>query len=264
MNEIKSSVAFVKDRPCYELAGTEVIYPIKFGDKQALFHMKPATSAEIKAIYSENSSLRRRQRGQVERVFQMPEQKKTREFFDLHFIYFEGAKLETGEDPTIEQQKEWLEENEGIKSRVYREGYDLFTAPERIDLPTDSTALVIGLSKPENRIEAETILYSAETKSSQTIRLAVTMDRLTKQEHHQYDRAFSIIENSRTNEQYFSTNWDTIEALFDRKARKLEGALSGGEACQEATREGWLPLVPFPFKVFALSQLAAGIDLKNV
>ena len=258
------AVAVVLDLPQLELAAKEYVFPISVQDGQfkLLCWMRSARSSEIKRFYDQ-MMIRRRSRGRSEMEYRTSDLPGVRAFVDDHFVRMEGATLEDGTEPSHDDQREWLNQNDSFKIRIFREGYDAFA-----DWADDEPAMAKGkpmliLSRPEHTIRAAWKLYSEGTKSEETIKLSVTFEKLTKADSYQYEKSFRIIENLKTSDRYVETNWDVIEGIFDRKAKKIAGALIDGAPCDESNREQWIKMVPFSLKVFCLAKIGEEVEIKN-
>jgi hypothetical protein len=259
------AVWFLDDIPNLELAATEYVFPIYVQDGQfkLLLRMKSARASAIKRFY-DTLMIKRKTRTRSETEYRTSDLPGVKSFIDDHFISLAGATLEDGSEASLDDQREWLNQNESFKVRIFREGYDAFTdavtAEEQAE-PKGRPVLV--LSKPDHNIKVNWTLYSESTANDEVIKFVVTMERLTKTDSFQYEKAFRLIENTKTAERYIETNWDVIESMFDRKAKKIAGALINGQPCGEENKEQWVKLVPFSMKVFVLAKMAEEVEIKN-
>jgi hypothetical protein len=261
----QQAVSFVDDVPHLELAALEYVFPISVQDGQfkLLLRMKAARASAIKRIYDQ-LMIKRKSRGRSETEYRTTDSPGVKSFIDDHFISMDGATLEDGNEPSLDDQREWLNQNESFKVRIFREGYDAFTDGS---VDEEQAAVkgkpVLVLSKPDHNIKVRWVLYSDETKSEAKLNFTVTMEKLVKADTHQYEKAFRLIENTKTNERYIESNWDVVESLFDRKAKKITGALLSGAPCDESTRDQWVKLLPFSLKVFVLAKMVEEVEIKN-
>lgn len=259
-----NAVNYQDDRPLLELAAEEWIFPVLTANEQfkLLFHMRPYRAYEVKKFY-DVMSLRRRSRGGQERVLEIPDQSEAKQFFDEHFLKLGGVELENGEEPSPEQQREWINSHADIKVSVFRQGYDGIRNLELNGNGHVPRRLTLLLDSADQKVSCRWRIHSPERKTDEELILLHHLGRLTQADRSLYTKAMRFVENTRTNEQYLEGNWDIVEQLYDSKIKRLEGAVVDGRPCTEENREGWKPLVPFCLKNFVMSAAMEEVDLKN-
>src|SRR5262245_10706540 len=113
----------------WELSSEELIYPfsLQVFDKTAplYVHMKPYRAADLKQLLTETAySVRFEDEETSEIVKSKPE--KIAAFFWKHFVRLSGhGRAASAEDPTPEQQKEWITKNPRfeIQQKAVLEGF---------------------------------------------------------------------------------------------------------------------------------------------
>jgi hypothetical protein len=252
-----SAVVFQDDKPVLELSAEEFVFPIRTPDERHIvrFHMKPYRSYAVKSFYDDLMP-RRKSISRGERVIEVPDPSRIKSFVDAHFVRMEGVSV-NGEEPGVDIQRRWLNDNEAFMVKVFRQGYDAISTPDFAETNGHRPLELFGPEQHE--------IPSQWTLNNNGIdhRLIVThiTSRLTKVDHEKYQKAIRLMENGR--ESYVQANWDVVEQIYDQKAKSLEGAVIGGEPCNEANIKEWVPLVPFCMKVFVMGQVAQELETKN-
>jgi len=263
--DARNAVVYIDDQPCLDLAADVFTYPVDTPDEQftLMVSMRAYKPYPVKKFYDQCIP-KRKQRSSVERAIEAPDYTDLRAFVLDHFLSFEGAELEDGSEPTIEQQRQWLKENPVFLERIFRNGIEKVGAPGKAEPSGESGKAVLLFGQREHHIPLEIGLYSPETGTRETLRFTAHLERLSQSQKHQYDKAISVIENSRRNELYQENNWDVIEQIANQALKRLDGAVViDGEPCAEANKENWIARLPLLMKVYALAQAIQEIDIKN-
>ena len=261
--QIVSAIAYPGDAPQLELAGTELIYPITTADERFKLYcaVRPYLPFAVKKFYDQVIPKRRR-RTAAETTVETPYPTDMREFVREHFLSFFGAVLESGEEPSVEMQRAWLDDNPAFLERIFREGFDRVGPRVRKTEPPQKKAILV-FGRQDTRVDSEMRLYSRERKCEETLRVVHIIGRLTEADRHQIDSAISAIENARRGETYTSGNWDVIELKYNERIKSLDGALINGQACTPQNKTDWAKLVPFIMKFYVITQAFGEIELKN-
>lgn len=252
-----NAVVLKDEKPVLELTAEEFVFPIRTPDDRHVvrFHMKPYRSYAVKAFYDDLMP-RRKSLSRGERVIEVPDQSRIKSFVDAHFLRMEGVVV-NGEEPGVDIQRRWLNDNEAFMVRVFRQGYDAISTPDFAETNGHRPLQLFGPDYHE--VDAQWTLHSEGIDH----RVIVTHKtaRLSKIDHDKYQKAVRLIENNR--ESYVQANWDIVEQLYDQKVKSLEGALIEGKPCDEANSKEWIPLVPFCMKVFVMGQVSQELETKN-
>jgi hypothetical protein len=259
----KSAVVYVDGKPCLELAADRYIYPINTPDDQFKLYvaMRVYEAYAIKKFYDQIIPKRKR-RTTAENTVETPDMADMRTFVLDHFESFTGAVLADGSAPGPEQQKLWLEENSTFLERIFRLGIDSVGPRERPDEARLGKAILL-FGQKEQKIHLEFRLYSPERKFEEVLRPIAIIDKLTQSDKHQYDKAISIIENSRRGETYTEANWDVIEQLCNQRLKCLEGAVIDGQPCTAINKESWVKRLLLIPKIYIMSQAIQDVEIKN-
>lgn len=262
-----NAVVFKDETPFLELTAEEFVFPVLTPDEQftVLFHMKRYRSADVKKFYSELVYPKRERVGNA-LVFKAADHEAAKKFVDAHFLRMGGVKTEEGQEATIEQQREWLDEHPDFKLAVFRQGYDnIMQAPSMNGNGhhAEKPQGLVLFKAEDHKVPSRWKLWSTEKDEAENVIVTHHLARLTQQDRHQYNTAIQLHDNQRRQEQYVEANWDVIELVYDRRAKRLDGALLDGEPCNEANKDKWIPLVPFTMKVFVLGQILAENEIKN-
>ena len=253
-----AAVVFQDEKPVLELTADEFVFPIRTPDERHVvrFHMKPYRAYAVKAFYDDLMP-RRKSLSRGERIVELADSMRVRQFIDAHFVRMEGVEGANGEEVGIDIQRRWLNDNEAFMVRVFRQGYDAIVTPDFAETNGHRPLQLFGPEQHE--VDAQWILHADGIDH----RLIVTHTtaRLTKIDHDKYQKAVRMIENAR--ESYIQANWDIVEQLYDQKARSLAGAVIGGKVCDESNLKEWVPLVPFCMKVFVMGQVSQELETKN-
>lgn len=254
-----NAVVFQDDKPVLELAAEEFVFPIRTPDNRHVvrFHMKPYRAYAVKSFYNDLMP-RRKTLSRGERVLEVADPSRIKQFVDAHFLRMEDVAGASGEEPGVDIQRAWLNANEGFMVSVFRQGYDAIGLPDFAESNGHRPLQLFGPN--EHEVEAQWTLH-ADGIDHRVI-VTHTMARLTKPDHDRYQKAVRLMENAR-GESYVQANWDVVEQLYDQKARKLAGALLAGKPCDESNSKEWIPLVPFCMKVFVMGQVAQELETKN-
>jgi hypothetical protein len=263
LKETRQAVCYIDDRAHLELLADEFIFPITTRDERfkLRFHMRPYQPHEVKRFYDEMIPRRKRRTAQQMTV-ETPDYTEANAFVLDHFICMDGVTLPDGSDPTVEQQRTWLEENPDFLTRIFREGYDTVGTRDEPEEPTAAKAVLV-FGRQDYRIPSEFTLYSPERCTDETVRVGHVLSRLTQADRHQYDRAVKVIENARRREVHTEANWDVVEGIYDSRIRSLEGALYDGHPCTETSKAEWRKVVPFCMKVYVTAQAFVEVELGN-
>lgn len=252
------AVVLKDDKPALELAADEFVFSIMTPDDRHVvrFHVKPYRSYAVKSFYDDLMP-RRKTLSRGERIVEIPDSAKVRQFIDAHFVRMEGVASADGSEPDVSIQRSWLNQNEAFMIRVFRQGYDAITRPDFAETNGHRPLQLFGPDQSD--VEAQWTLYSEGI--DHRVIVTHTMNRLTKLDHDKYQKAVRLIENNR--ESYVQANWDVVEQLYDQKVQRLSGALLSGKLCDESNLKEWIPLVPFCMKVFVMGQVSQELETKN-
>ena len=203
---------------------------------------------------------RSKRRTQAESVIQKTGTDAVCKFVLDHFLYLIGVEDEKGNVPKIEQQIQWLKDNEQFTERIFRNGIDSIASISQEDI---DKKMVLLFDKKDHRTPLELHLYSLEKQSCVTVRMTAVFSRMMQPDKHKYEKAVAVIENSRQGTTFFEANWDAIEQLCNIKLNSLEGAFMDGKPCVEANKEAWIKKMPFIYKIYAIGKAMQDIDIKN-
>ena len=259
--ELKQAVAYsAEGLPVLELGAEEWIFPALEGEPQLYAHLLPYEDWELKKFY-DSVIPHRRQRSSQESVLEV-DTAGIVDFIGKHFLGFSNAVLEDGTEPALDQQRKWLDDNRDLKVRLFRVGLERFEPRDVAQKPTGQRPILL-LGQQEHIVDAETLLWSEERKCEERIRMRHALGRMSESDKHQYERSISFIENSGRRETRTELNWDVILGLYNRLARRIEGAVLDGLPCVQENREQWIKKVPFCMKIFVMASAYTEIDLKN-
>jgi hypothetical protein len=266
-SRLKQAIVYIEDKPHFELAGEEWIFPIPapppLDERLTMYcHMSPYLAHEVKRFYDQMIPVRR-QRTASEVSLETPVYSDACDCVISHFIRMWPVALPDGTEPTPERQAEWIASDPGFAIRIFRLGYDVVGYSGQDNLAPLPAKAVLLFGKIDHQIPTELRLYSFERKRIETLRLDHHLERFNESDRHQYDRAIQLIENSRRAEQRVETNWDVISGLYDRRVKSLEGAVINSQPCQESNKADWIPKVPFIMKAYVVSKVAGAIALGN-
>mgnify|MGYP000190057479 CR=1 FL=1 len=264
LNDARHAICYIGDDPHLELAADIYTYPVLTPDEQFTLYvsMRAYKPFAVKKFYDQCIP-KRIQRSAAERTVETPDYSRLREFVMEHFVGMAGAQLEDGSEPTIEQQRSWLRENPAFQERIFRSAIDAVGLRARMETAGGGKAILV-FGQRQHRVLLEFRLYSPERKSAESIRITAVVERLTQSQKHQYDKAISLIENSRRGEIYQESNWDVIEQLANHSLLRLDGpVVYNGSPCTEENKESWLPGLPYLAKVYCMAQAVQEIDIKN-
>jgi hypothetical protein len=260
----RNAVAYIDDKPVLELAADQYIYPINTPDDAHKLYvaMRVYEPYPVKKFYDQILPKRKR-RTATESTVETPDLADMREFVMNHFECFFGAELEDGSEPSIELQRQWLEENPTFAERIFNLGINTVGPRVRPDEAKVGKAILL-FGQKEQRIPLEYRLYSPKRKVEESLRFDAVIEKLSQPDKHQYDKATAVIENSRRGETFLEGNWDVIEQLCEHRLRRLEGAVMiGGQACMEDNKDAWVKRLLLIPKIYIMSQAFQSIDLKN-
>jgi len=259
----RNAIAYLDGNPVLDLAADRYIYPITTPDDQFKLYvsMRAYEPYAVKKFYDQVLPKRKR-RTSTETTVETPDAADLRSFVMDHFEHFSGAALEDGSEPGPELQRQWLEENPVFVERIFRQGVDMVGPRTRPDEAKPGKAILVFGGNAQ-RIPLEFRLYSPERTCEETIRPVAVIDKLTQSDKHKYDKAISIIENSRRGETYTEANWDVIEHLCNSRLNRIEGAVINGEPCEAANKEDWIKRLPIIPKIYIVGQAVQSVDLKN-
>ena len=162
-NETRHAITYIEAKPCLELSTSEYIFPINTPDDRFTLrcHMRPYEPYAVKKFYDQVIP-RRKRRTQSEASLEIPDYSEVREFVAAHFNGFDGATLADGTAPTIEQQRQWLAENNTFAERIFRDGYDRLGPRMRQDGVPKGAKGILLFGAQESRVQMEMRLYSLE------------------------------------------------------------------------------------------------------
>lgn len=264
-SDARNVLVYVDQRPVLDLAGNQLTYSITTPNDafKLLVTMRMYESFEVKKFYDQVLP-KSKHRTDSETQTESQDHADLREFVLNHFVSFSGAVLEDGREPSTEQQREWLNENQTFVERIFNLGIN-DVSPKIIAESEHNGPAVLVLGPKEHRVPLEYRLYSHTRKVVETIHFDAVLERLTQSDRHQYDKATTVISNKRRRETFFEGNWDVIEQLCNHKLKRLEGdVVIDGQPCNEANREVWLKRLPLIPKIYIMSQVIQSIELKNV
>lgn len=260
---MRSAVLLTEAGPRLELAGEEWIYPVTLDqggiDFKVLFHMKPYSASEMKSILMASTPRWKRINDDRSRLV-IGETDSVRKFFDVHFLRMSGI------EDTLEQQKNWLAENENIKSAVIANGMAIeLVKPEsngQRQLPqlvtnTRSVNLRLHLSPGEDPITGGL----SETEIVTVHHFAP----ISANHYAKYERqAVNLERNEGKKEIVIIENFDIEEKFYDELIERVEGAVINGEPCEAGNKPVWIKLMPFRFKSVAIAEAFNRARIKNV
>src|SRR5581483_10721934 len=123
MSTVIHPVVTIDDKPCYELNSTEVVFRISTAKTNApiYFHMRPYAATEMKTALA---GLKARIKDAGAKILsEEADPAPLHRLFDATFIRMSNIAGTDGAEPSIEEQRAWLDRNPRLKSRVITEGF---------------------------------------------------------------------------------------------------------------------------------------------
>lgn len=236
---------------------------------ELVFCMRPYSAQEMKELLIEMSQ-------QFEAVSKNKtkvrpiEQSVCAPFFDRHFVKMLGIRNEDGSEPSIEEQKQWIDENDplyNLKASVVLLGYGDINSvhPETGGFGDGKMVLRMGRSNVDVRCFMR--LWNAARERAERLECVFWFSRPTDRDRREHERGLGASEIQRRKQTVMwhkLRNYDVTEQLFDRLVRRVEGFTVRGRQCSEENVEEWKGLIPFWFKVFAVDELFRGVQIKKV
>ena len=258
-SRLKQAVVWRDDKPLLELTAEEFIYPVTTQDDafKVYVHLSPYLSHEVQSFFDAFIP-RSKRRTSSEMVIETSDLSPAADFVADHFLQFSGIA-----DASIEDQRQWLQDNREFAIRAFREGVNAVAPRDPNATGAMSTKPVLLLGRQDYHIKSEVNLYSRETKADVRIPITHHIARMSESDRRQYDKAIKVIENSRLGEVHIEANWDVIIGRYNALVKSIDGALVDGEPCTEANKEAWVKLVPWCLKRYAISEAFTAVALGN-
>src|SRR5438876_1389911 len=218
----RRAVAVTDGEVCLELAAEEFVFPIAPRGSDIKIHarMSPYKPEEVSPWY-DSLLTRRKQISRTETALTHAEASEIGKFVDRHFLDLANVELEDGSEPGFEDAKRWLDANPDVKTQIFREGYDLVGVPEEqlsLDFEDKPKKAVLIFSRPTTEIPSQALLVDGDGKTH-TIRVTHVLDRFTEEDRQRCRQAVRVIENSKRQETYPTTDWKALLDAYDRRAR---------------------------------------------
>ncbi len=245
--------------PHYELNGEEIIFPIPIQQRgvRKLIHVvmdAQAPYSSVAAILGEAMPVSvRSEMGGLESVAGNDE--KCQEFTRKHFRRIIGV----GGNPSIEDQRRYVERNPDLQSRIYNEGYGAIlndcddAEPEELVIDFDTS----------NEVRVRRVLYCPETEQTVTVRYIHQFGQISHSNRRIFQKAIKTHQEGR--ESRVIINWDVLRVqLYQPLIQSIEGFLVNSKPCTVKNRSDWLEKVPVSDQIGAVLQLFGRNSEKNV
>jgi hypothetical protein len=252
-----SAVAIVDGVPCLELTAQELIYPVELeGVDPVAFHFRPYAAPDFKSLAAALTS-RMKRTGGASMSVSPGNREACKNFFDRYFIRISG-----GEDATVEEQKQWLEVYDFIKTDFVINGMTLEPVqPEEEGQHTLKFAFNGSLAKA---VTLKQKLLPEAGAGPVTISLTHQFQPILAAHYAKYERVSQDLEvNTRKNEWKTVEDYDAKERLYDELIESVKGAVYKAKPCQSDNRGDWLRLIPFRQKTVALDEVFRRVRIKN-
>ena len=255
----KNVLAYKDTQHKYDFGADEIAFPILLeqdGTEVVAYFVMDAQypSSEIKSFYADMMGRSKASDLTGERENEAGDDSGAGKFVDNHFRRILGI----DGDPSIEEQKAFLDANPRLKSRIFSEGYDRVT----LDIEEDAKPAKLRLGGSDNPVvKARRILYDPQTDRVVFSRLDHKYRRETEEDRIKFRRAFKLIERGRYSQ--VRANFDLLEQLYDSMVESIGNGLYNGEPCQDNTSMAWKPLVPISDKVFVVTRIFSRLSVKN-
>lgn len=180
-----------------------------------------------------------------------------REFYPLlgkHFVGLDGV---TSKDP--DRQRQFVTSNPQLMTLMVREcwgGVRLWHQPTVADVPFD----IDSIHDAPIPISTVQKLWSSEGEAN--VRMTHHFKRPTQNQYSRYQSA-NRQKIGRRGMLVNEVNNDILEMLYNESAVKVDGMTLDGQACVEANRDQWIPLVPLWHKTLVIGELYRETRLKN-
>lgn len=256
----RNAIAYLEDRPCYELTADEIVFPVEFRRAGILtlgyFAMEAqVASRELKEClkatmpaWVQTASARRSREDK-------PTNKDSGRAVALkHFRQIYEAK------GSVEAQRHWLERNPGIQWKLYEEGYNQILP----DVPLEADVDPLDFETEfQNSARTKRLLYCPEKKAVEEIQIHHVFKTFSQRHVRIYDQASKVARGDRGGE--LLVNWDVLQIqLYDPLIEHVEGMLIDGQPCDESNKNKWIKLVPFLDKMSAVMSVFREDAEKNV
>src|SRR6266516_4173048 len=212
----RSAVAYVDGKPMYELAAQEVVYPAILEQDgspfKVHFHLTPYLPREAARLMADAE--RRYSPGADNNVIaQAGSRDSCAQFFDSHFVRMSGIANEAGEEPSVDEQKEFLATHSYYKEQVVT-GVVAAFAIEPVQA-AQGGRFVIG--RPSKSKVTLSLTLGSETGADEKVTLSHLLAPITAFEFGAYTRATGNTEiNAR--KKYWKSSEDTeaVAAVYDK------------------------------------------------
>lgn len=243
--------------PGLELTTPEYVFPISVEqegeDCIALFHMRAYNETELLALLADSAALFRTE-GRSKMVVEPASRVAFLDFFDNHFVRLSGIEG----DPTVEAQKSWLAQHQGLKYRVVQEGY------AGAELPASSNGAVptgrLRLSDiVDNKISIQWPLWSSAKERIETVTMLHHLRPETREDYKRYSAATSRVE-THTRKKLYKVLMDNrqLTKLYDGMIEQLDGCVFQGGSCVANNKAEWCEKVPLWHKLAVVHEVFTG------
>jgi hypothetical protein len=230
-----------------ELSAPDFVLPLTIEEEgtefRVFFRMKTYSALSIKQLMNTIGAKFRKVAGT--RVTIVPSNRETcYPFFDSHFIEMIGV------DGSIEEQKAFLDENPHIKAQVVA---DVLIGGVELEKPEEITTLKLALSGVKKKAIKTSIRLAPNPPEETVFTLIHHFQPIAVSHYAKYDRAVENEFNTRRDEFSATTDYDTVDRLYNELIESVEGATTHGAECGTGNK-GWENTIPFVMKAAAIDE----------
>ncbi len=260
-----TAAVLINEVPHYELTAESIAYPLEGYTGtvrwRAYFHLKPIPEREfIKTFDHLSDALEFKAEQRDVLSLDSGNRSAVRDVVMGHFVRIEGL----AKDAPVEKQKQWLQANANIQSRIWTEGVNGVGVDEE---QMSEGELDILSGKSSNEIALFHKLYCPETGLVERISLRYALRDETVADRNQFDSVTKSLVDLRRDVRKIRENYNVISTLFGSILTGASGLLFEGkplDASNDVAFRKALKLIPFPHKYLVVKTAFDEQRAKNV
>ena len=246
-----------------DLGAEQLVFPIKVeqGGESYLALFSMSVPGEHEIIRMLDSSVNKfHDEGRARFVIEPASREAQIQAFDRHFVSIGGVDGE----PTVEQQRAWLDRHPRLKLRVLAEGFGgAEFEPEPENPGTERRGLRIS-DIVENRVRLAWTLWDPTSAAVERVVMSHVLRPETAADDKAYRQASARVETHRRRNSWRPLiDHGSICALYDRMAERAEGCVIGGQPCRPENKSDWVARVPAWHKAAVVQEVFSGGIVKN-